>query len=228
MSDSDYILETTDVLKSYAIGQRTLEVLKGVSLSVVKGEMLALKGASGAGKSTLLHLMGGLDTADGGSVCYNQKPLDRFTSDQMYDYRNKKVGFVFQAYHLLPELDALENVVMPARIGRVPGDEAREKAVNLLERVGLKQRMTHRPTELSGGEQQRVSIARALIQSPDVLLADEPTGNLDTKTGSEIISLLQEICRESGTTLVVATHDDKVAEAVPRVVELIDGLVACG
>ena len=117
---------------------------------------------------------------------------------------------------------------MPARIGRIPGDEAREKAVNLLERVGLKQRMTHRPTELSGGEQQRVSIARALIQSPDVLLADEPTGNLDTKTGSEIISLLQEICRESGTTLVVATHDDKVAEAVPRVVELIDGLVACG
>ncbi len=226
MSDfAQEVLKAHDVHKSYSIGKRKLEVLRGADMVVQRGEMVALKGASGAGKSTLLHLFGGLDSPDCGELLFDGRSIGGFSADEMYRYRNERIGLVFQAYHLLPELDALENVMLTLRIGRVPTSEARERATALLARVGLSERMQHRPAELSGGEQQRVSIARALVREPEILLADEPTGNLDTQTGNEIIGLLQEVCREQGTTLVIATHDDKVADAVPRVIELVDGCV---
>jgi predicted ABC-type transport system involved in lysophospholipase L1 biosynthesis ATPase subunit len=217
------LLEAREVHKSYTLGQRTLEVLRGLSLSVRRGEFLALRGASGAGKSTLLHLLGGLDAPDTGDIWFEGKDLASLNPMALARWRNRTVGFVFQAYHLLPELDALENVCLPARLARTPAAEAEARARDLLKRVGLGDRMEHRPAELSGGEQQRVAIARALINSPELLLADEPTGNLDSHTGDEILDLLLSLRDERQTTLVIATHDAKVAGKAPRALELVDG-----
>ena len=222
------LLEAHDLHKSYAIGRRTLEVLRGVSVTVTRGEFLALRGASGAGKSTMLHLLGGLDTPNQGRIHSAGVDLARLSSGALSRWRNQKVGFIFQAYHLLPELDALENVCLPARLARVDVDRAAERGRDLLKRVGLGARMDHKPFELSGGEQQRVAIARALINSPELLLADEPTGNLDSHTGEEIIELLCGLRAESSTTLVIATHDARVAARAPRVLELADGRVCDG
>jgi ABC-type lipoprotein export system ATPase subunit len=219
------LLEARDLHKSYSLGRRTLEVLRGVSVNVARGELLALRGASGAGKSTLLHLLGGLDTPNRGTISFAATNLASLSSLALARWRNRKVGFIFQAYHLLPELDALENVCLPARMARVSPEAAEERARGLLERVGLGERMEHKPYELSGGEQQRVAIARALINSPDFLLADEPTGNLDSRTGEEIIELLCALRAERQTTLIIATHDARVAARAPRVLELRDGLV---
>lgn len=223
---SEALLEAHDLHKSYAMGRRTLEVLCGVSVSVARGEFLALRGASGAGKSTLLHLLGGLDSPNQGRILASGTDLSGLSSAALSQWRNRKVGFVFQAYHLLPELDALENVCLPARLARVPVDVAVARARELLKRVGLSERMEHKAFELSGGEQQRVAIARALINSPELLLADEPTGNLDSHTGEEIINLLCELRAEQSTTLVIATHDARVAARAPRVLELVDGRVS--
>lgn len=220
------LLEAHDLHKSYAMGRRTLEVLRGVSVSVMRGEFLALRGASGAGKSTLLHLLGGLDSPNRGRILASSTDLSELSSTALSRWRNRKVGFVFQAYHLLPELDALENVCLPARLARVPVDVAVKRGRELLKRVGLEARMEHKAFELSGGEQQRVAIARALINSPELLLADEPTGNLDSHTGEEIINLLCELRSERFTTLVIATHDARVAARAPRVLELVDGRVS--
>jgi len=220
------MLVVRGVRKSYLMGRRWIEVLRGVDLSVQHGEFLALRGASGAGKSTLLHLLGGLDLPNKGEIIFDGANLRGLAASALARLRNRRVGFVFQAYHLLPELSALENVGLPARMARMGGREAAAKGRELLKRVGLGERLEHRPYELSGGEQQRVAMARALINEPDLILADEPTGNLDSHTGEEIIRLLCELREERRVTLIMATHDAKIAARAPRVVELVDGVLA--
>ena len=222
------LLEARGVHKSYKMGRGELHVLLGVDLDVYTGEFLALRGASGAGKSTLLHLLGGLDLPNAGEVFFEGKNLQQLSSSALAEFRNRQVSFVFQSYHLLPELNAIENVCLPGRIARFSNSELIGKAQALLERVGLKHRMTHRPYELSGGEQQRVAIARSLINSPNLVLADEPTGNLDSHTGEEIIDLLCSLREERKMTLVIATHDSKVAARAPRVIQLVDGQINSG
>ena len=219
------LLSARGLTRTYTLGKRALEVLRGVNLDVARGELLALRGASGAGKSTLLHLIGGLDAPNAGEIHFAGQNLAALSQIELAHFRRHRVGFVFQSYYLLPELDALENVCLPARVARVPAAQAGTRGRDLLARVGLKDRMEHKPYELSGGEQQRVAIARALINEPELLLADEPTGNLDSHTGGEIIELLKSLRAEKQTTLVIATHDAKVAASAPRVVELVDGLI---
>lgn len=225
------ILRAQALGKTFRMGSTALNVLRGVDVEMKRGEMLAILGRSGSGKSTLLHLLGGLDKPDAGTVEFNGQNLFRLSGGKLDRYRNRHVGFVFQFYHLLPELSALENVTIGAMLGSTvlgwPGrkKEFRERAERLLERVGLKDRLRHRPNKLSGGERQRVAIARALINQPDVLLADEPTGNLDADTGGEILKLFHEL-HDEGQTMVLVTHDDKVAGAADRVVTLIDGRLA--
>ena len=225
MTSSPSILAANNLHKRYEMGPRSLEVLRGVSLTVARGEFLALRGASGAGKSTLLHLLGGLDTPNAGDISFNGQKLADLSGNALARLRNTKIGYIFQAYHLLPELDALENVCLPARMARTSAIVAEARGRELLARVGLKDRVEHRPSELSGGEQQRVAIARALINSPELVLADEPTGNLDSKTGDEIIELLCALRAEHQTTLVIATHDTKVAARAPKVIHLADGQI---
>src|SRR5579863_6458142 len=184
---NDPLISAKGIHKTYLLGKRALEVLRGVDLDLDRGDFLALRGASGAGKSTLLYLLGGLDTPNEGEIRLAGRDLARLSRRELASLRNKEVGFIFQAYYLLPELDALENVCLPARMARTPASRAQARGRELLERVGLKERIEHKPYELSGGEQQRVAIARALINEPDLILADEPTGNLDSHTGQEII-----------------------------------------
>jgi len=222
---SDLLLSAKNVRKTYLLGNRSLEVLRGVDVELRRGEFLALRGASGAGKSTLLHLLGGLDAPNDGQVWLAGRNLAGLSRRELARLRNEEVGFIFQAYYLLPELDALENVCLPARMARTPASQAEARGRELLDRVGLKERMEHKPYELSGGEQQRVAIARALINEPDLILADEPTGNLDSHTGQEIIELLCSLRTEKQTTLIMATHDANLAARAPRVMELVDGQV---
>ena len=219
------LLSACNLTRTYTLGKRALEVLRGVNLDVARGEFLALRGASGAGKSTLLHLIGGLDAPNAGEIHFAGQNLAALSQSELAHFRRHRVGFVFQSYYLLPELDALENVCLPARVARVPAAQAGARGRDLLARVGLKDRMEHKPYELSGGEQQRVAIARALINEPELLLADEPTGNLDSHTGGEIIELLKNLRAEKQTTLVIATHDANVAATAPKVVELVDGQI---
>ena len=220
------LVEARGLGKTYTTGKRELTVLSEVNFAAQRGEFVALRGASGAGKSTLLHLLGGLDRPNRGEVIFGGENIAQLSNPALAHLRNVKMGFVFQAYHLFPEMNALENVCLPARIARVPADEAAARGRDLLQRVGLGGRMDHRPTELSGGEQQRVAIARALINQPEVIFADEPTGNLDSHTGEEIIELLLALRAERQTTFIIATHDAKVAERAPRVIQLVDGRVA--
>jgi ABC-type lipoprotein export system ATPase subunit len=220
------LLSARGLSKSYVMGRRTLEVLRGVHLDVARGEFLALRGASGAGKSTLLHLIGGLDSPNTGEIFFDGQNLAAFSESELTHFRNRRVGFVFQAYHLLPELTALENVCLPARVARISAATAEKHGRELLSRAGLGERTDHKPFELSGGEQQRVAIARALVNEPELLLADEPTGNLDSRTGGEIIELLKNLHVEKHMTLVIATHDAKVAAHAQRAIELADGHIA--
>jgi len=222
---NDPLISGTGVHKTYSLGKRDLEVLRGVDVSLNRGDFLALRGASGAGKSTLLHLLGGLDSPTKGEVIFRGENLAKLSRRELAKLRNSHIGFIFQAYYLLPELDALENVCLPARMARIPAHKAETRGRELLARVGLKERMEHKPYELSGGEQQRVAIARALVNEPELILADEPTGNLDSHTGEEIIDLLCSLRSEKQTTLIVATHDAKVAARAPRIIELLDGEV---
>ena len=222
---SEALLSAIGLHKTYTLGQRSLEVLRGVDLELQRGEFLALRGASGAGKSTLLHLLGGLDTPNQGEVRLAGRNLSGLGRGELARLRSKEVGFIFQSYYLLPELDALENVCLPARMARTPAAQAEARGRELLARVGLKERVDHKPYELSGGEQQRVAIARAMINEPDLILADEPTGNLDSHTGEEIIELLCALRDEKQTTLIMATHDARVAARAPKVVELVDGQI---
>ena len=216
-------LVASGVEKSYQVGTNRLPVLKGLDVTLEKGEMVAVVGASGVGKSTLLHVLGGLDAADSGVVRVGDAELTTLTDAEIVAFRNKNVGFVFQFHHLLPEFTAVENAEMPMRIARRPHAERFERAVDLLKRVGLGDRLDHRPGMLSGGEQQRVAIARALVMDPLILLADEPTGDLDEHTADSLHALLREMHKERGLTSLIATHNPRLAAACDRVLRLADG-----
>ena len=219
------LLEVTGLRKSYEVRDESLVVLRDVNLSVELGEMVAVMGASGVGKSTLLHVIGGLDRIDDGRITFGDTEVSNLADSNLVAFRNRHVGFVFQFHHLLPEFSALENVEMPVRIGRLPIAEGNLRARELLERVGLGARMSHRPGMLSGGEQQRVAVARALIMQPSLLLADEPTGDLDEKTAGSLNLLIHDMHREYGLTSLIATHNPKLAESCDRVLRLEEGML---
>jgi lipoprotein-releasing system ATP-binding protein len=217
------LLEVIDVYKGFERGNARLEVLKGVTLEVSGGEMLAVVGPSGSGKSTLLHLIGALERPNGGTIRFNQQDIFQLAELERAAFRNRHVGFVFQFHHLLPELTALENVLLPGLIARRARREVLTDATTLLATMGLAERMEHRPGELSGGEQQRVAIARALVNHPDLVLADEPTGNLDRQSGEAIQGLLRRLNQAIQQTFIVVTHNEGFAKALDRTVRLIDG-----
>ena len=216
-------LQVASLVKSYTAPAGRLEVLRGVDLQVEQGEMVAVVGASGVGKSTLLHVLGGLDAFENGSVRIGDAHIERMADDDRVGFRNQHVGFVFQFHHLLPEFSALENVEMPLRIAGTPASERQTRAMALLDRVGLRNRADHRPGALSGGEQQRVAVARALVCHPSVLLADEPTGNLDESTASDLHLLIREMHQEHGLTSVIVTHNPALAARCDRVLRLEGG-----
>ncbi|HUW20485.1 MAG TPA: ABC transporter ATP-binding protein [Sedimentisphaerales bacterium] len=231
MSKNDYILKAEGVYKSYRLGAAEVKVLKGVDLAVKHGEFLAIVGASGSGKSTLLHILGALDGPDKGIVRVEGRDLSRLRARQLNEFRNKKVGFVFQFYHLLDELNVLENVFLPAMASRsilgwlMSRRRAKKRAEELLVRLGLGERARHKPYQLSGGERQRVAIGRALMNEPKLLLVDEPTGNLDSATGDGILSIFEELNR-AGQTVVMVTHDQRIAQRAGRIITLADGKIA--
>ncbi len=227
--DNGYLC-ANEIRKEYKIGKTSVRVLNGVNLDVKKGEILVILGASGAGKSSLLHILGILDTPTTGHVSFKGENLSVIGQKKLAEKRNRIFGFVFQFYHLLPDFNALENVLMPRLIGRrffktTSKKEHTEKAIQLLDRVGLKDRINHRPNELSGGEKQRVAIVRALMNEPEILLCDEPTGNLDTKSGSEIQKLIWELNEKTKQTVVIVTHDERFTKLASRVVRMADGKI---
>jgi len=215
------ILRVEEVHKAYAIGKRAVEVLHGVSLNVQRGETLSIMGASGSGKSTLLHILGGLDKPDAGDIFFEETSLVSMKPPKRAAFRANRCGFIFQSYHLLPELDVLQNVMLPSLAVRRKNVKAR--AEHLLEQVGLSGRMDHRPMELSGGEQQRVAMARALMNDPDLILADEPTGNLDSHTGENVLQNLFDLAQSEDRTLIMVTHNEEVARSCGRELILKDG-----
>jgi lipoprotein-releasing system ATP-binding protein len=219
------IVEVDDLAKSYRTPNGAIAVLRGLSLTVARGEMVAIIGASGVGKSTLLHVLGGLDRAERGAVRVAGADITAMSDADLVAFRNRHVGFVFQFHHLLPEFTAIENVMMPMRIARRPAADARPRAEALLDRVGLAGRLTHVPGMLSGGEQQRVAMARALAMGPALLVADEPTGNLDEHTAETLHALLREMHRDAGLTSVIATHNTRLAALCDRVLRLEDGVL---
>jgi lipoprotein-releasing system ATP-binding protein len=220
------LLAIEGLSKVYLAGGRPLPVLQGVSLEIAAGEMVALTGPSGAGKSTFLHLVGALDSPTSGRILFEGTDLASLDEDDLARFRNESVGFVFQSHHLLPEFTALENAMMPGLVRRLSRGESRRRAEESLDRVGLSSRVGHRPGELSGGEQQRVALARALVLQPRLLLADEPTGNLDPQTAAGIHALLQQLNRDLGITGVVVTHNETLAESLGRRVRLVAGHLA--
>jgi lipoprotein-releasing system ATP-binding protein len=217
------LVSVSALIKSYQVGSQAIHVLRGLDLEVEVGEMVAVVGASGVGKSTLLHLLGGLDRADSGAIRIGEGDVTRLSDAELVAFRNRHVGFVFQFHHLLPEFSALENAEMPLRIARVPAAEGRPRARGLLERVGLGDRLQHRPGMLSGGEQQRVAVARALVMQPTLLLADEPTGDLDEETADTLHGLLRDMHAAFGLTSVIATHNPRLAAACDRTLRLEGG-----
>jgi len=223
------MLEAKNIHKAYYNGSKELQVLKGVNLSIGKGQFIAIVGPSGAGKSTLLHILGGLDMPTQGEVIFEQMGVYNLSEAELSKVRNQRIGFVFQFYHLLSEFTVLENVLMPALVSQESGvrsQELKEGALELLENVGLSERLTHFPNQLSGGEKQRVAIARALINRPSLLLCDEPTGNLDSKTGDEILSLVKKINLENQMTVVLVTHNTELARQSQTIYHLRDGVLA--
>jgi lipoprotein-releasing system ATP-binding protein len=217
------VIEVKDLKKGFASGRGRVEVLDGIDLIIRENERVAVVGASGAGKTTLMHIIGGLDHPTSGTVLFEGKDIFTLKGAALDAFRNRTIGFVFQFHQLLPEFSALENVMMPALIARQDQKEAAEKAESLLEEVGLGHRLTHKPGELSGGEQQRVAIARALVMSPRLLLADEPTGNLDSGTSDEIYRLLHRLHQTRGLTMVIVTHSETLAKRLDRIVHMADG-----
>jgi lipoprotein-releasing system ATP-binding protein len=220
------MITARELNKTFAAPAGEIHVLRGVDMEVASGEMVAVMGASGVGKSTLLHILGTLDRPTSGQVVYDGVEVSSMSDRELTSFRNGAVGFIFQFHHLLPEFTAVENVMMPALIaGRPKGAEARQKALELLSELGLGHRVEHRPGELSGGEQQRVAVARSLVLNPSAVLADEPTGNLDTATGDELFDLLVRINRDRGTTFVIATHNEALAKRCHRVLNMKDGRI---
>jgi ABC-type lipoprotein export system ATPase subunit len=225
-----HILEAKHIHKSYRMGKQTLTVLRGVDMSLSAGEFAVIVGSSGSGKSTLLHILGALDKPDKGTIEFDSLRLDQMSSGRLNQFRNRQIGFVFQFYHLLDELNVIENVMLPAMIAAGPmawlgcKKDVRQRAMELLERMGLAERLKHKPYELSGGERQRAAIARALINQPRLLLADEPTGNLDSKTGYGILDILKEL-NQQGQTILMVTHDDRIARQAGRIIQLSDGKI---
>jgi putative ABC transport system ATP-binding protein len=222
---TEYIVETQDLWKTYLSGGRPLEVLKGVNLKVEKGEFMAIMGPSGSGKSTLLNMIGALDRPTSGKVYINGIDISKLNENQVAELRNREIGFIFQFFNLIPRMNAQSNVELPMAIAGVNGNERHERAKELLKLVGLAERADHKPSQLSGGEQQRVAIARALANEPNILLADELTGNLDSKTGSEIMYLLRSLNEEKGKTFILITHDPNVGQRTDRLVSLKDGII---
>jgi lipoprotein-releasing system ATP-binding protein len=217
------LIQVQQLFKSFGNGAKRVEVLKGIDLAFSQGERVAIVGASGVGKTTLLHILGTLDRPTAGKVLYHEEDIFTLNERDLAIFRNREMGFVFQFHHLLPEFNALENTMMPCLIQGIQKKEAALRAEAILTLVGLKERLSHKPGELSGGEQQRVAVARALVLEPKVLLADEPTGNLDTKTGGSVFDLLHELNRIKGVTLIVVTHNLKLAGQLSRQIQLIDG-----
>ena len=217
------VIELKDVSKTYKMGKQEVHALRGVSLAIERGEMVAMMGPSGSGKSTLMNILGCLDRPSTGTLLLDGVPVQTLGDDALAGVRNRKLGFVFQSFNLLPRASALANVELPMVYGGVP--KRRERAVKALERMGLKDRMRHRPSELSGGEQQRVAIARALANNPSVILADEPTGNLDSRTSWEIMALFQELHQQESMTLLIVTHENDIAACAERIIRLRDGRI---
>lgn len=221
---TENVIEAHDIRKVYQMGEVEVEALRGVSFNIRRGEVIAIMGPSGSGKSTLMNTLGCLDRPSSGEYVLDGEPVASLNDDQLASIRNRKVGFVFQSFNLLSRQTAITNVELPLRYsGSTEGRRAR--AIEALKAVGLGERMTHRPTELSGGQQQRVAIARAIVNTPAIIMADEPTGNLDSKVGKEIMNLLLNLNKDSGTTLIIVTHDPNIAEQTQRVIRLRDGLL---
>ena len=218
----DWVIETRNLSKTYKMGEVDVEALRDVSFNIERGEVLAIMGPSGSGKSTLMNTLGCLDRPTSGEYLLDSEAVSHMTDDQLASIRNRKVGFVFQSFNLLPRMTAIGNVELPLRYAGLT-EGRRERAIQALEAVGLKDRMTHRPYELSGGQQQRVAIARAIVNNPSIIMADEPTGNLDSKVGNDIMSLLLALNKERNTTLIIVTHDTVIAEQTRRIIRLIDG-----
>ncbi len=219
------MIKVVDLYKSFSMGAYEVPVLKGINLEIRRGELIAIIGASGAGKSTLLHILGTLDKPSSGTVIFDGQDLFQMTETRQADFRNKRIGFVFQFHHLLPEFTALENACMPALVQRRDAASVQSDAKALLDAVGLGHRLHHKPGELSGGEQQRVAIARALMQKPDVVLADEPTGNLDSHTGDALFHLMRDLNKTKGITFVIVTHNDKLSAQADRIIHMQDGMI---
>ena len=220
----DWVIQAHDLRKVYKMGEVEVHALRGANVRIRRGEIVSIMGPSGSGKSTLMNILGCLDRPSGGQYILDNEDVSHLNSDQLAVIRNRKVGFVFQSFNLLPRATALSNVELPLRYAGITRGRA-ERARQALEAVGLGDRLHHKPTELSGGQQQRVAIARALINDPAIIMADEPTGNLDSKSGKEIMELLLRLNRERGTTVIIVTHDPKVAEQTGRIIRLYDGLV---
>ena len=218
------IIETKDIKRSFKMGTQSVDALKGVSFGVNKGEFISIMGPSGSGKTTLMNIIGCLDTPTSGQYFLNNKPVGDMTENQLAKIRNQEIGFVFQSFHLLARNSALNNVLLPLKYAGTNKEKALELANNVLNKVGLQDRINHSPAELSGGQQQRVAIARALVNSPSILFADEPTGNLDTKTGEEVMSLFQEL-NDQGQTIILITHEDDIARQSKRIINIKDGLI---
>jgi putative ABC transport system ATP-binding protein len=222
---SQWVVEAKDITKVYQMGEVEVHALRGMSLNIAPGEILSIMGPSGSGKSTLMNILGCLDRPTSGQYILNGESVATLSDDQLAEIRNRTVGFVFQSFNLLPRATALANVELPMRYSALNGRNRKEVAKEALEAVGLGDRISHRPNELSGGQMQRVAIARALVNHPAIIMADEPTGNLDTKSGDEIMSLLKKLNKERGTTLIIVTHDPEVAEQTNRIISIRDGRI---
>ena len=220
------VIRTRGLTKDLALGRTVVHALRGVDLDIYAGEIVGIVGPSGSGKSTLLGLIGGLDSPTHGTIEIDGVDVTRMNEDQLTEIRNEKIGFIFQFFNLIPTLTARENVLLPMQFARKRPKHPEKRAKELLQMLGLKDRMNHRPAELSGGQQQRVAIARALANNPPLLLADEPTGNLDTESGAVVLSTLDTIRQQEGTTIVIVTHDEKLAQRTDRILTLVDGQIA--